>query len=140
MNDFDLYFRYASNTDYLTTDDLLLFLEAEQGVRSEESFPKHRIQMNFKVLSPREVKMQMSLEFSVKFSEGVNTKWFNVQLIRGQQEVTATRGTLCTRLHYPPGVNRVHACIWFEIQIMAWMTVDQDVCDSNCWPQRHALH
>jgi len=26
-------FRYASNADYLTTDDLLLFLEAEQGVR-----------------------------------------------------------------------------------------------------------
>ena len=25
-------FRYASNSDYLTTDDLLLFLEAEQGV------------------------------------------------------------------------------------------------------------
>lgn len=46
MNDLDLFCRYASNTDYLTTDDLLLFLEAEQGVRSEESFPKHRIQMN----------------------------------------------------------------------------------------------
>ena len=27
------YFRYASNADYLSTDDLLLFLEAEQGVR-----------------------------------------------------------------------------------------------------------
>ena len=25
-------FRYASNTDYFSTDDLLLFLEAEQGV------------------------------------------------------------------------------------------------------------
>ena len=24
--------RYASNSDFLTTDDLLLFLEAEQGV------------------------------------------------------------------------------------------------------------
>ncbi|VDI33363.1 Hypothetical predicted protein, partial [Mytilus galloprovincialis] len=30
----EIYFllvRYASNADYLTTDDLLLFLEAEQG-------------------------------------------------------------------------------------------------------------
>ena len=26
------YGRYTSNGDYLTTDDLLLFLEAEQGV------------------------------------------------------------------------------------------------------------
>lgn len=74
MNDLDLFCRYASNTDYLTTDDLLLFLEAEQGVSSEESFPKHRIQMNYKVLSPREFIMQMSLEFSVEFYEGVNTK------------------------------------------------------------------
>ena len=30
---FSLFFgRYASNSDFLTTDDLLLFLEAEQGV------------------------------------------------------------------------------------------------------------
>ena len=29
---FLLYCRYTSNSDYLTTDDLLLFLEAEQGV------------------------------------------------------------------------------------------------------------
>jgi len=27
-----LFIRYTSNSDYLTTDDLLLFLEAEQGV------------------------------------------------------------------------------------------------------------
>ena len=27
-----LVIRYTSNSDYLTTDDLLLFLEAEQGV------------------------------------------------------------------------------------------------------------
>ena len=29
---FCLFLRYTSNSDYLTTDDLLLFLEAEQGV------------------------------------------------------------------------------------------------------------
>ena len=29
---FLLHCRYTSNSDYLTTDDLLLFLEAEQGV------------------------------------------------------------------------------------------------------------
>jgi hypothetical protein len=34
--DFDLFYRYASNADYLSTDDLLLFLEAEQGVRLTE--------------------------------------------------------------------------------------------------------
>ena len=35
-----LYCRYTSNSDYLTTDDLLLFLEAEQGVM----FPTHCLQ------------------------------------------------------------------------------------------------
>ncbi len=35
MSGFFVCFRYASAADYMSTDDLLLFLEAEQGVCNE---------------------------------------------------------------------------------------------------------
>lgn len=39
---FLLYCRYTSNSDYLTTDDLLLFLEAEQGVMFRTHCPQRK--------------------------------------------------------------------------------------------------
>ena len=71
------YFRYASNADYLSTDDLLLFLEAEQGVRI--SIRMHFMNVMQSILQSNLVHSKTGLEILFRSIE--NSNYWEVDII-----------------------------------------------------------